>query len=34
MADAGFTEERARAVLAAALPRGTGDAAGARLLAL
>ncbi|QLH24736.1 phosphotransferase enzyme family protein [Streptomyces sp. Rer75] len=34
MADAGFTEERARAVLAAALPHGTGDATGARLLAL
>jgi len=39
VADAGFTEERARAVLATALPYGTGgggagDAAGARLLAL
>ncbi|MEU1804828.1 aminoglycoside phosphotransferase family protein [Streptomyces sp. NPDC019937] len=34
MADAGFTEERARAVLGAALPHGTADAAGARLLAL
>ncbi|MGW2327833.1 phosphotransferase enzyme family protein [Streptomyces sp. NPDC001700] len=34
MADAGFTEERARAVLDAALPHGTGGAAGARLLAL
>lgn len=34
VAEAGFTEERARAVLAAALPHGTGDAAGARLLAL
>ncbi|MFI0820699.1 phosphotransferase enzyme family protein [Streptomyces sp. NPDC021098] len=33
-ADAGFTEARARAVLAAALPGGTDDAAGARLLAL
>ncbi|MFF7652738.1 phosphotransferase enzyme family protein [Streptomyces sp. NPDC007983] len=34
MADAGFTEERAREVLGAALPHGTADAAGARLLAL